>query len=146
MMRYGDATVFSKNRDRLLEGDVAEAFFDQVLAEAQGRDLLSDEHFTVDGTLVGSLGQPEEFPEERRGAGATAGGSGQSDRELSWRETQQRNTPIDDGPGGTAGAERERERSEAELCRACADGESQRAGGERPVDIGDRDRRTGCGG
>ena len=47
-----DATVFSKNRDRLLEGDVAEAFFDQVLAEAQGRDLLSDEHFTVDGTLV----------------------------------------------------------------------------------------------
>ena len=48
----GDATVFSKNRDRLLEGDVAEAFFDQVLAEAQGRDLLSDEHFTVDGTLV----------------------------------------------------------------------------------------------
>ncbi len=45
-------TVFSKNRDRLLEGEVAEAFFDEVLAEAQSRELLSDEHFTVDGTLL----------------------------------------------------------------------------------------------
>ncbi len=45
-------TVFSKNRDRLLEGDVAEAFFDEVLAEAKHLDLLSAEHFTVDGTLI----------------------------------------------------------------------------------------------
>ena len=45
-------TVFSKNRDRLLDGDVAEAFFDEVLAEAKKLDLLSDEHFTVDGTLI----------------------------------------------------------------------------------------------
>lgn len=45
-------TVFTKNRDRLLAGDVAEAFFDEVLAEANARDLLSDEHFTVDGTLI----------------------------------------------------------------------------------------------
>ena len=57
----GDATVFSKNRDRLLEGDVAEAFFDQVLAEAQGRDLLSDEHFTVDGTLVEAWASQKSF-------------------------------------------------------------------------------------
>ena len=64
----GDATVFSKNRDRLLEGDVAEAFFDQVLAEAQGRDLLSDEHFTVDGTLVEAWASQKSFPEEGRGA------------------------------------------------------------------------------
>jgi transposase len=45
-------TVFTKNRDRLLEGEVAEAFFEQVLAEARKRKLLSDEHFTVDGTLI----------------------------------------------------------------------------------------------
>ena len=45
-------TVFSKNRDRLLAGEVAEAFFDEVLAEAKERDLLSAEHFTVDGTLI----------------------------------------------------------------------------------------------
>ena len=47
-----DVTVFTKNRDRLLEGDVAHAFFDQVLAQAKTRKLLSDEHFTVDGTLI----------------------------------------------------------------------------------------------
>ena len=45
-------TVFSKNRDRLLEGDIAQAFFLEVLAEARAAGLLSDEHFTVDGTLL----------------------------------------------------------------------------------------------
>ena len=47
-----DATVFTKNRDRLLEGDVAQTFFDHVLAQARARQLLSEEHFTVDGTLI----------------------------------------------------------------------------------------------
>jgi transposase len=46
------ATTFSKNRDRLLEGDVARAFFNAVLGIAQEQELVSDEHFTVDGTLV----------------------------------------------------------------------------------------------
>jgi transposase len=45
-------TVFAKNRDRLLAGDVAQAFFAAVLAEARAAGLLSHEHFTVDGTLV----------------------------------------------------------------------------------------------
>jgi transposase len=47
-----DPTVFTKNRDRLLEGEVAHAFFAQVLARARGQQLLSSEHFTVDGTLI----------------------------------------------------------------------------------------------
>src|SRR5467141_2307059 len=47
-----DATVFTKNRQRLLEGDIADAFFAAVLKQARQRDLLSDEHFTVDGTLL----------------------------------------------------------------------------------------------
>jgi transposase len=45
-------TTFSKNRDRLLEGDIAAAFFDAVVAQARAAGLLSDEHFTVDGTLL----------------------------------------------------------------------------------------------
>jgi transposase len=45
-------TVFSKNRDRLLRADVASAFFDAVLDQARGAELLSDEHFTVDGTML----------------------------------------------------------------------------------------------
>ena len=47
-----DASTFSKNRQRLMEHDVARLFFEAVLAEARGRDLLSDDHFTVDGTLL----------------------------------------------------------------------------------------------
>lgn len=45
-------TVFSKNRDRLLAGDVAAAFFEEVLAQARRENLLSEDHFTVDGTLI----------------------------------------------------------------------------------------------
>jgi len=47
-----DHSTYSKNRDRFLAGDVAQAFFNQVLAEARERDLVSDEHFTVDATLL----------------------------------------------------------------------------------------------
>jgi IS5 family transposase len=47
-----DATVFTKNRQRLLDGNIADAFFAAVLKQARQRDLLSDEHFTVDGTLL----------------------------------------------------------------------------------------------
>ena len=41
-----DVTVFTKNRERLLDGDIAEAFFQAVLQQARERNLLSDEHFT----------------------------------------------------------------------------------------------------
>ena len=47
-----DATVFSKNRDRLIEGDIARALFERILIRARAQRLLSDEHFTVDGTLI----------------------------------------------------------------------------------------------
>src|SRR5882757_8375693 len=43
-----DATVFCKNRERLLEGDVARLFFEKVLGQARQNHLLSNEHFTVD--------------------------------------------------------------------------------------------------
>ena len=46
------ATSFSKNRERLLSGEVAQAFFAAVVAEARRHRLLDDEHFTVDGTLI----------------------------------------------------------------------------------------------
>jgi len=45
-------TTFSKNRDRLLAGQLAQVFFDRILKQARSRNLLSDEHFTVDGTLI----------------------------------------------------------------------------------------------
>jgi transposase len=45
-------TVFSKNRDRLLDGAVADEFFTLIVKQARAKKLLSDEHFTVDGTLI----------------------------------------------------------------------------------------------
>jgi transposase len=56
-----DATVFSKNRDRLLAADVAALFFQAVLEEAKARDLISDEHFTVDGTLLDAWASLKSF-------------------------------------------------------------------------------------
>jgi len=47
-----DATTFTKNRDRLLEAEVAKEFLAQVVARALTKGLTSDEHFTVDGTLL----------------------------------------------------------------------------------------------
>jgi len=54
-------TVFSKNRDRLLEGDIARKFFEQVLAQAEEAGLTSDEHFSVDGTLIEAWASQKSF-------------------------------------------------------------------------------------
>lgn len=56
-----DETVYTKNRDRLLKGEVARRFFDLVLAEAKSLDLVSDEHFTVDGTLLEACASLKSF-------------------------------------------------------------------------------------
>jgi len=54
------ATVFSKNRDRMLEGVVSEKFFSLIVEQARAKKLLSDEHFTVDGTLIEAWAGPRE--------------------------------------------------------------------------------------
>jgi transposase len=54
-------TVFTKNRDRLLEGEIAQAFFRQVLEQAKRQHFLSDEHFTVDGTLIEAWASQKSF-------------------------------------------------------------------------------------
>ena len=56
-----DATTFTKNRDRLLDGDIADAFFAEVLAAIKADGLLSDEHFTVDGTLLEAWASHKSF-------------------------------------------------------------------------------------
>ncbi|MGD1158677.1 MAG: transposase, partial [Terriglobia bacterium] len=62
-----DATVSSKNRERLLSSDVAGAFFRQVGAQACQLDLLSDEHFTVDGTLIEAWASQKSFKPQAGG-------------------------------------------------------------------------------
>jgi len=67
-------TVFSKNRDRLLEGDVAKAFLAAVVAEAERRGLVSDDHFTVDGTLMEAWASQKSFRPKDEGPKAGSGG------------------------------------------------------------------------
>ncbi len=47
-----DATVFTKNRDRLMQGEIAQRLLEAVMEQARSRRLLSEEHFTVDGTML----------------------------------------------------------------------------------------------
>jgi transposase len=61
-------TVFSKNRDRMLSGDVARLFFEKVLEQAKSEHLLSSEHFTVDGTLIEAWASQKSF-QKRAGTG-----------------------------------------------------------------------------
>jgi transposase len=54
-------TVYTKNRDRLLQADVAKKFFELVVEQAQRLNLMSDEHFTVDGTLLEACASLKSF-------------------------------------------------------------------------------------
>jgi transposase len=56
-----DASTYSKNRERLLDGDIAQGFFAAVLAQAREQQLLSAEHFTVDGTLLEAWASHKSF-------------------------------------------------------------------------------------
>ena len=58
-------TVFTKNRDRLLEGAVAEEFFSLIVGQARSRKLLSDDHFTVDGTLIEAWAGQKSFQSKK---------------------------------------------------------------------------------
>ncbi len=105
-------TVFTKNRERLLRGEIANGFLAEVLQEAERRDWLSDEHFTVDGTFAGSVGESQEFSAERRRVPGPGGRRpGQPDGAFSWGEAAQCDTCVGDrsrvpvseeecGPGG----------------------------------------------
>src|SRR6266581_911798 len=69
-----DVTVFTKNRERLLRGDVAERLLLAVVEQAHTRQLLSEEHFTVDGTLIQAWANRRSFREKQdppdKGTGA----------------------------------------------------------------------------
>ncbi|MCK5363022.1 MAG: IS5 family transposase [Gammaproteobacteria bacterium] len=56
-----DHSTFSKNRDRLLEADIARTFFAEVYRQAQDAGLVSDEHFSVDGTLIDAWASQKSF-------------------------------------------------------------------------------------
>src|SRR4051794_9895010 len=67
-----DVTVFTKNRDRLLEGDIAHGFLRAILADPQVKRRLSSEHFSVDGTLIEAWASMKSF-RPKHGSGEPPG-------------------------------------------------------------------------
>jgi transposase len=75
-----DVTVFTKNRKRFLDGEIADAFFEEVLTQAREANLLSDEHFTVDGTLIEAWASQKSFRPKDGSGGAAVGDLGEGGR------------------------------------------------------------------
>ncbi|HAF10792.1 MAG TPA: IS5 family transposase [Chloroflexi bacterium] len=92
-----DVSVFTKNRERLLKGDVAQRFFAAVLRQANEADLLSDEHFSVDGTLIEAWASQQSFtPKDApTGKDGTPGGAGDFKGQRRSNETHQSTTDPD---------------------------------------------------
>jgi transposase len=76
-----DHSTFTKNRDRLLEGEIAENFFEEVLAMAKKEGLVSQEHFTVDGTIIEAWASHKSFQRKENSSDdddAPSGGGGKN--------------------------------------------------------------------
>ena len=89
--RVWDTTVFSKNRERLVRGEIAQAFFEAVLKQAREKQLLSDEHFTVDGTLLEAWASKKSFQKKEEPPVQGSGSRG----EVLLRDTHESKTDPD---------------------------------------------------
>jgi transposase len=75
-----DVTVFTKNRERLIDGDIASKFMTAVLNQERVKTLLSDDHFSVDGTLIEARASRKSFrPKDGSGEPPTPGRNGERD-------------------------------------------------------------------
>src|SRR5881628_4065365 len=93
-----DVRVFTKNRDRLLEGDIAHGFLRAILADPQVTRLLSNEHFSVDGTLLDAWASMKSFrPKDGSGEPPDGGRNGERNfrREKRSNETHASTTDVD---------------------------------------------------
>jgi transposase len=92
-----DVTVFTKNRDRLLGGEIASKFFAAVLDDARLKGLLSDEHFTVDGTLIQAWASLKSFrPKDGSGEPPAPGRNGERDYKGEKRSNETHRSTTDD--------------------------------------------------
>src|SRR5512147_608278 len=92
-----DVTVFTKNRDRLLGGEIASKFFAAVLDDARVKGLLSDEHFSVDGTLIQAWASLKSFrPKDGSGESPAPGRNGERDFKGEKRSNETHRSASDD--------------------------------------------------
>jgi len=113
-----DQTTFSKNRDRLLAGDVAAGFLAEVLADPKVKRLTSTEHFSVDGTLIEAWASMKSF---RRKDGSDEPPAPGRNGERDFHGEKRSN-----GPRRPAAAQERRPGGQALLHGPCADGEPER--------------------
>ena len=97
-----DASMFSKNRDRLLAGEVAQRFLAELLALPEVRRLLSSEHFSVDGTLIQAWASLKSF--RRKDGERRAAGAGAQRRAETSRARSARTRPMPAPPTRTRGS------------------------------------------
>jgi transposase len=86
-----DHSVFSKNRDRLLEGEIAAKFLAAILTQPKIRQLLSTEHFSVDGTLIEAWASMKSFKPKDRDRGNEPPASGGRNEEANFRGEKRSN-------------------------------------------------------
>lgn len=86
-----DHSVFSKNRDRLLDGAIAAKFLAALLAQPRVKKLLSSEHFSVDGTLIEAWASMKSFKPKGPGDGGTGTGVGGGNAEVDFKGQKRSN-------------------------------------------------------
>ena len=89
-----DATTFTKNRERLLDAEIADRFFEAVVRQAKLRRYLSSEHFSVDGTLLEAWASHKSFKPKDHPDPDGSGGEAPSGRnsEVDWKGQKRSNT------------------------------------------------------
>jgi transposase len=159
-----DHSTFSKNRDRLLEGDIAAKFLTAILAQPRVKQLLSSDHFSVDGTLIEAWASMKSFkPREGSGDNPPAGGGRNAEADFHGKkrsnQTHASTTDRDarlyrKGPGKEAklcfighGLMENRSGLLVDACLTPADGHAERVAALHMIEPrADRPRRITLGG
>jgi hypothetical protein len=139
-----DHSTFSKNRDRLLEGDLAAKLLSAVLSQPRVKRLLSTDHFSVDGTLVEARASMKSF-RPKDGSGEPPAGDGRTRGEFPWPEALERDARLEDRSGSAALSQGTGQGGQALFHGARADGEPQRPRRRRLSDRSQRPRRADRG-
>ena len=108
-----DHSTFSQNQERLLASDVAKQFFERVLAQAKNAKLLSDEHFTVDGTLIEAWASLKSFRPKDQGPKPPGGGRNE---EVDFRGQKRKNDTHESTTDPQAKLFRKGDNVAAKLC------------------------------
>ncbi len=137
-----DPTMFTKNRDRLLEAEVAKLFLTQVVAQARAKGWTSDEHFTVDGTLLEAWAGAKSFQRKDGRNPPSSDDPGNPTVNFHGEKAVQPDARIEERSRGQVGTQGRWQGGEVELQRQFAGGESQRTDRECYGVGGQRDGRA----